>query len=109
MVGSDLLLVLDLFMKRNIRIQNRCGIILNRSSDSSFDVACHFDEVSVLAKKTNKFVRNIEGLDPIFVLVQWSNMCREEDLYVVKIIVEADSGQVCVKQLTNKFPNIQQR
>jgi hypothetical protein len=55
-------------------------------------------------------------------------MCREEDLYVVKIIVEADSGQVSVnnwppdlwkkfvinrlcnvKQLATKFPNIQQR
>jgi hypothetical protein len=40
--------------KKNIRIQNRCGCILKRTSDPSFDVACHFDEVSVLANKTKK-------------------------------------------------------
>jgi hypothetical protein len=91
-------------MKKNIRIQNRCGIILKRSPD---DVACHFDEVSVLAnkKQSHKKYRKFRS---IYCLLQWSNMCREEDLYVVKIIVEADSGQVSVKQLTTKLPNIQQ-
>ncbi len=42
------------YFKKNIRIQNCCGSILKRSPDPSFDVACHFDEVSVLANKTKK-------------------------------------------------------
>ncbi len=54
MVGLDLLPVLGLFIKKNIRIHNRCGSILKRSSDSSFDVTCPFDEVAVLANKTKK-------------------------------------------------------